>query len=375
MASQKKRKAPTPTPETVPAPMDTRAVLRRLLAWYRASARDLPWRKTCDPYRIWLSEIMLQQTRVETVRDYYERFTRAYPRVQDLARADERSVLKQWEGLGYYRRARNLLAAAKWVVREAGGQFPGSAAELRRMPGVGRYTAGAVASIAFGERTPVLDGNVKRVLARLFRIRRSIDEAAVTEQLWDRAAELVSARSPGDSNQAWMELGARICLPRNPACAACPIARFCRAHASGDAASLPVRRPRKAVPHHDVVAAAIRKNGRYLFGCRPTEGLLGGLWEFPGGKVRPGEVANDALRRELREELGIIAEVGERIASVDHAYSHFKITLHLHACTIRSGHPEPRYHSALRWLLPAQFEAYAFPTATLRLFPALSDPR
>jgi A/G-specific adenine glycosylase len=280
-------------------------------------------------------------------------------------------VLKLWEGLGYYRRARNLHAAARQVVREGGGEFPADAAGLMKLPGVGRYSAGAIASIAYGERTPVLDGNVKRVLARLHRITEPVEGSAVVRRMWELAAELVSARNPGDSNQALMELGARVCTPRNPRCDACPVRGECRAVAAGDAKSLPVRRPKKAVPHHRIVAAAVRKNGRWLFGQRQPEGLLGGLWEFPGGKVKAGESDEAALAREMREELGVEVAVGEMRGEVDHAYSHFKITLALYDCAITGGAPEARCHQRLKWLRPAQFADHAFPAATLRLFPAI----
>jgi len=352
-------------------PEQRNEIIRRLLRWFRGNARDLPWRRTRDPYLIWLSEIMLQQTRVETVLGYYARFTEAYPCVEDLAAASEEHVLKLWEGLGYYSRARNLLEAARWVVRESGGAFPADARSLIQLPGVGRYTAGAIASIAFGERTPVLDGNVKRVLARLCAVRESIDDTATGKRLWSLAGHLVSARAPGDSNQALMELGARICTPRKPTCGRCPVQTLCRAHEECLTEILPVRRPRKPIPHHEIVAAALFKNGRILFGRRPSRSMLGGLWEFPGGKVNPGETHVEALEREIREEVGLEIEVGDHVAAVNHAYTHFKITLHLYACRVLRGRPEARFHTALKWILPAHLDRHAFPAATLRLFPEL----
>ena len=346
--------------------------LRRcLLAWFRRNARDLPWRRTRDPYRIWLSEVLLQQTRIETALPYYARFVKAFPTVRDLAAATEDRVLKLWEGLGYYSRARNLHRAAKIIAFERGGRFPATTRDWQSLPGVGRYTAGAIASIAFGLRAPVLDGNVKRVLARLFNIGQSIDDPKTVRLLWSLAETLVPARSPGDFNQALMELGARICTPRNPRCAACPTRNLCDACALGRQDRLPLRRRKKPLPHYDIVAAAIRKNGRYLFGKRPAGDMLGGMWELPGGKVEAGETHAQALARELREELGIEISVGALLTSVKHAYSHFKMTMHVFRCRHVGGRPHPHYHTEIRWLAPAQFGDYAFPAADRRVLPLL----
>ncbi len=334
-----------------------------LLAWYDREARDLPWRRDPRPYLVWLSEIILQQTRVDQGLPYYERFLGAFPDVFTLAAADEDAVLKQWEGLGYYTRARNLHRAARVLVQRQDGIFPVTAAEWEALPGVGPYTARAIASIAFGEAVPVLDGNVKRVLARLDDVAASIDDRVVEKALWARATALLSTSRPGDFNQAMMELGARICTPRQPACDACPVAKHCRARAQGTQEQRPVRHAKKAAPHHEVVVAAIRRQGRYLIGRRPSKGLLGGLWEFPGGKVEPGEDHTAALRREMREELGLDVEIGGLVASVRHAYSHFRITLSVYRCTIRDGEPQPATHEALRWVRPAEFGQYAFPKA------------
>lgn len=347
-------------------------IQRGLLAWYRQSARDLPWRRARDPYRVWLSEIMLQQTRVETVIDYFERFTREFPTLPDLAAAPEDRVLKLWEGLGYYSRARNLHKAAQ-LLAQRNGEFPHSAEEWMQLPGVGRYTAGAIASIAFGQRAPVLDGNVKRALSRLYLIEEMIDEASTINRLWALADRLTPARKPGDFNQAIMELGARVCLPRNPRCEACPVIQWCAAYAEGKQTELPRRKIKPQVPHKEVVAAAIARNGRYLLGKRPPDGMLGGLWEFPGGKVEPGESLEEALRRELREELGIETQVGERIASVDHAYTHLRVTLHLFACEIVSGKPQPLYHTDIKWVTRRRLREHAFPKANLKFLDRLME--
>ena len=347
-------------------------IRRRLLAWFDKHARQLPWRGTRNPYRVWLSEIMLQQTRVEAVRAYYTRFLRAYPTVRRLAAAPEDRVLKLWEGLGYYSRARNLHRAAKMIAGDRRGKFPTTAAAWRELPGIGAYTAGAIASIAFDEAAPIVDGNVKRVLARLDCIEGIIGDSATEKQFWRRAAALVPERRAGDFNQSMMELGAMVCLPKQPQCPACPVRSECRAYARGRQDELPRRQQKQAIPHHHIVIAAIRKNGKYLIGKRPAEGLLAGLWEFPGGKVEPGETHAVALARELREELGIDASIGEKLADVEHAYSHFSITLHIYEVSTFHGTPKQHLHQSLKWVTKSQFKGYAFPAANLKLFPKLS---
>lgn len=343
------------------------AIRRRMLGWYQNNKRDLPWRKRRDAYSVWVSEIMLQQTRVETVVDYYTRFMLAFPTIHSLARAREDAVLKCWEGLGYYSRALNLHRAAKTIVNRYHGRFPNSLDELMRLPGVGRYTAGAIASIAFGITAPVLDGNVKRVLARIYAIEDSIDASSATNRLWELAGNLVSPDSPGDFNQSLMELGARVCLPKSPLCRECPIQPQCESYRLNLQTVIPQRKPKKKVPHYEVVAAAIYKNGRYLLGKRPPGGMLGGLWEFPGGKIENGETHEQALVREIHEEMGIGIEVGPHIATVHHAYSHYTVSLHLYRCTHTSGSPRTIYHSAVKWVPRSQFERYTFPTANHKL--------
>lgn len=339
------------------------AFRRAVIGWFRRNARPLPWRGTTDPYAVWVAEIALQQTRVEQGGPYIARFLKAFPTVQALAAAPEDRVLKVWEGLGYYARARNLYRAARAIVFERGGAFPETAEAWLELPGVGRYTAGAIASIAFGEPAPVLDGNVKRVLARLLDLDAPLDSSPATQRLWEIMEELVEGRAPGDFNQGMMELGARVCTTTQPACGSCPVRRYCAAFAKGTVPLRPVRRAKRPVPHREVVVAAIRQYGRYLLGKRPARGLLGGLWEFPGGKVRPGEPRESALAREVREELGVRVKIGDLVATVDHAYSHFRVTLHVYRCELVSGAPQARSHTELKWVAPKDFPNYAFPKA------------
>ena len=339
-----------------------------LLAWYDRAAADLPWRappgSPPDPtraYSIWLSEIMLQQTQVETVRPYFERFVRAFPTVQSLAAASIDEVLKYWEGLGYYSRARHLHQTAQIVAGRPEGQFPGTAAELEELPGIGRYTAGAIASIAFGERAPVLDGNVIRVFARVTDLADDVTLPQTKSRLWTAAENWMPPVRPGDYNQALMELGRTICTPRSPRCAICPIQGHCLAFARGTQDARPVKQARAASPHHDVTAGLVwNDRGELLIAQRPLDGLLGGLWEFPGGKVEPGETYEACLRRELAEELGIDVQVGDLFCVVRHAFTHFRITLHTFHCQYTGGDVQRLGVRDFAWVAPDGLDAYAF---------------
>lgn len=344
---------------------------RALLAWYRRSRRDLPWRRTSNPYRIWLSEVLLQQTRIETALPYYKRFVETFPNVRTLAKAPLRRVLALWEGLGYYTRARNLHAAAKTVVRERNGRLPASAAEWQALPGVGRYTANAIASIALGERVPVVDGNVKRVIARLFRIDAPIEGPTATRQVWALAEQLVPKSAPGDFNQALMELGGRACTPRRPECRLCPLRRRCAARASGVQAKLPAHRPRRPVPKIAAVAAAIRRNGRILLTRRPPEGLLGGLWTLPGAEMSPGRSRADTLRGAVTP-LGIEIEILERIAVVRHEFTHRSLQLHVYRCERRAGELR-RSDGCARWVRWERLGDYPCATVDRKVLAAIES--
>jgi A/G-specific adenine glycosylase len=322
----------------------------RLLEWYERSARELPWRGKQDPYVIWVSEIMLQQTRVETVIPYFERWLERFPSLQSLAEAPEQDVLRLWEGLGYYSRARNLHRAAQTVAAQFGGQVPSSRAELEKLPGVGKYTAGAIASIAFNLDEPALDGNIRRVLARIFNVSIPARSPAGEKRLWALAGEHLPPGKAGDYNQALMDLGSAICTPQNPTCLLCPLAEFCQARALGVQDLLPVLPQKAPTPHITVSAAVIQRDGKVLIAHRPRGGLLGGMWEFPGGKREEGESLPDCLQREIKEELDAEVEVGRELGVFQHAYTHFRVTLHAFYCTLNGHEPQPIQTDEIRWV-------------------------
>lgn len=332
-----------------------------LLAWYDRVAAEFPWRGVDDAYRVWLSEIMLQQTQVETVKPYYARFLAVYPTVDALAAAPLDDVLKLWEGLGYYSRARNLHRAAQSVVAQYGGQFPSTVDELQKLPGIGRYTAGAIASIAYGQRAPVLDGNVIRVFSRLLDLPDDVTLPATQVRLWQTVEDWLPQERVGDYNQALMDLGRLICKPRQPLCNACPIREHCLAFQRGTQSERPVKKPKAETPHYDVTAGLIwNGQGQLLITQRPLNGLLGGLWEFPGGKLEAGESLAECLKRELREELAIEVEVGELYTRVRHGFTHLKITLHAFTCRHLSGEPQALGVRAWAWVRPDELTTYSF---------------
>jgi A/G-specific adenine glycosylase len=325
-------------------------VRRALLSWYRANRRDLPWRRTRDPYAIWISETMLQQTRVETVIPYYERFLERFPDVGALATADMDDVLGAWAGLGYYSRARNLQAAARAITETHAGQIPDDAEGLRSLPGIGRYTAGAVASIAFDRPEPVVDGNVARVLCRLLGIREDIKRPPVERRLWEEAAALARGPNPGDVNQALMELGALVCTPADPRCPACPLSAHCDARERGDAASLPKKQRKPAVRRIEAAAGWVVRRGKVLAVRRPPNGLLGGLWELPGGDLQRREDPAAGLVRNLRERVGLSVAQTEYVGAVEHLFTHRRLRLHLFRCDPPRGRTRLDGFDAHRWL-------------------------
>ncbi len=356
---------------------DPNDIAPQLLAWWDAGHAAWPWRRTKDPYAVWVAEIMLQQTQIAAVLPYYERWMARFPTVEALAGATLDEVLKVWEGLGYYSRARNLHAAAQIIVEQHTGRLPGSVNELLKLPGIGRYTAGAIASIAFGVAAPAVDGNVIRVLSRLFDVDRDITLPATRREFWELAAAALPAERPGDFNEALMELGQQICTPPAPRCLICPLNALCLARQRGTQLERPVRPARRATPHHDVVAAVIwqegrpSRAGRFLITQRPAAGLLGGLWEFPGGKVEPGETLPEALRREIREELDLAIEPGEFVLAVAHAFTHFRITVHAFHAAYLGGEPQHLAVAAHAWVTLDDVERYAFAVTNRKIIEQL----
>ncbi len=306
----------------------------RLLDWYDKNKRTLPWRDLLgrDAYTVWVSEIMLQQTRVETVVPYFEKWMRLFPTVQALATASEQDVLNAWEGLGYYTRARNLHKAAKTVTDDLGGILPRTVRGLLKLPGIGRYTAGAIASIAFGEDESALDGNIMRVYARLFDLVEPVDSSKGEKRLWAYAEENLPKGRAGDFNQALMDLGATICIPKKPRCPICPLMDLCKAQQNGSQELRPVKKPRKVTPQYVHAAGIVVKRGRVLLAQRPSKGLLGGLWEFPNGRVG-GDPAK-GLAKALRAGYSLKVRRKERLGVIRHAYTHFKVTVHAFHCEL-----------------------------------------
>lgn len=380
-AEERRQAADEEGPTSVEAlAVDRRAeIARLLLAWWDEGHVDLPWRGVSDPYAVWVAEVMLQQTQIATVIPYFERWMAQLPTLEALAASDLDAVLKLWEGLGYYSRARHLHAAAQTVLEAHGGELPQSARELRKLKGIGPYTAGAIASIAFGESVAVLDGNIIRVLSRLVDLEADVTKSATRKRLWRMAEALVPQARAGDYNQALMELGQRICTPAAPQCHRCPLAGHCLARQRGTQLERPVRPPRKNTPHYDVAAGVIWRDegryagGRFLIAQRPLDGLLGGLWEFPGGKQDDGETLPETLRREIAEELAIEIAVSRPLVSVKHAYTHFRITLHAFHAQHVAGSPQHLGVADHAWVTLDDVDEYAFAVTDRKIIASLHE--
>jgi A/G-specific adenine glycosylase len=345
------------------------ALRRALLAWYERSRRDLPWRRTRDPWAVWVSEVMLQQTTVKTATPYFERFLERFPTLRSLAEEPEEEAVTAWSGLGYYHRARNLHRGARHVAERHGGRFPDCFEAALAVPGVGLYTASAVLSIAYDRPLPVVDGNVRRVLARLFALRGP--EYRRDGAYYNRAEELLDRERPGDWNQAVMELGATVCLPRKPACPACPVRKNCRALALGVVDELPESRGRRASVDVTVAAALVEKDGRVLLVRRPEGRLLGRMWEVPQTSLESRGLPD--LARELRERHGLRVAPGALAVRARHAITFRRITLEGYRARVVGA--EPRDPERFRWATPDEVKALPVSSATKKLLSGLRAPQ
>ncbi|MFA6599575.1 MAG: A/G-specific adenine glycosylase [Candidatus Omnitrophota bacterium] len=337
--------------------MDQRKIAslqKNLLSWYRKHARDLPWRRTKDPYKIWVSEIMLQQTQVDTVIPYYQKWIRRFPTLKSSARAPLSQVMKHWAGLGYYRRARMLHQAAGFVERECGGRIPESILALMKLPGIGRYTAGAIASIAFGQKAPILDGNVIRILTRIYAVKKNVSRPATIKKLWAISEKLVPENAPGDFNQGMMELGATVCLPDLPACTKCPVTVLCRAHQLGKETRFPVKKIGEGLQKIRNVALVLRdREGKVLLQKQPKEGRWGGLWMFPFWKDKKTMLTQIQLDHRQLQKLTVIK----------HGFTKYAVTLEVYENKKGAGNLSmPAPSSNIRWLNTDRLSEYALPS-------------
>lgn len=344
---------------------------QKLLKWYNKNQRNLPWRKTTDPYHIWVSEVMLQQTQVDTVIPYYKRFLKLFPNLKLLARADLNVVLKAWEGLGYYARARNLRKAAAVVLDKHQGRVPEDEDDFRALPGVGEYICAAVLSIAFKKPLAVVDGNVKRVLARLLLINTPVNDSKNPKTFSEAADLLLARKNPHLFNQAMMELGALICRPKNPDCLNCPLQKFCKANQGNLVEKFPKRIKTKKVPTYHIAAGVVFKKGKILITRRKPEGLLGGLWEFPGGKKLKNETLETTCIREIKEEVNLDVKVIKKLTTVKHAYTHFKIIMDVFTCDFVKGRIKLNGPDNFCWIRLDQIDNYPLPKATLKALSGL----
>ena len=341
-----------------------------LINWYDQKKYSFPWRDTSNPYYIWVSEIMLQQTQVNTVIPFYKSWIKRFPTINDVAKASDEEIFKYWEGLGYYQRALNLRDACISIINNYNSEIPQKKEELLKLKGIGDYTASAIASIAFGAAHPAIDGNLKRIMSRLLLL--SDFKKDSINQMDSFLINEISNNRPGDFNQALMDLGRTICQPRTPKCVDCPISMFCLSFQNQTTHLFPVKnKNKKIIPHYDIGVGVIWNNDKILITKRKKNQLLGGLWEFPGGKIKDDESISHCIKREAKEELGIKIQVKNFIRTVKHQYSHFKITLHAHHCKYISGEVKCIEVDDWEWINPKSFSDYPFPKANHYLFPEI----
>jgi len=346
---------------------DRRFIQKNLVSWFQKNQRKLPWRKKYDPYGVWISEIMLQQTQVKTALPYFERWMKELPSINSVARAPQDKILKLWEGLGYYSRARNLQKAAQLIIKKHNGRFPNRYADILALPGIGKYSAGAISSIAFNRNKPVVDGNVIRVMARLANFSENTRLPQNIKQFWGWAEKLIPSGLAREFNQGLMELGALVCTPKKPNCSHCPVKKVCKGSQNGTAAQLPNRGEKTKNIPITVTLAVICKNGKIFIQKRPEKGLMGGLWEFPGGKTRKNETGPNAIRREIKEELSVTIKNVKKIARIRHNYTKFNVDLHCYSADLDKGKIRLNFATKGKWVTPKSLTKFAFPAADKKL--------
>lgn len=340
-----------------------------LLSWFHKNHRDLPWRKTYDPYHIWISEIMLQQTQMERAISYFERWIEKLPDIKSVANSSEEKILKLWEGLGYYSRARNIFKTAKILVQEHNGTLPAAHKSLLNLPGIGKYTAGAIMSLAFNQEYPIVDANIKRVFARFFNIDTPVKTKENINFIWDKEKKLIPKRKARFFNQALMELGALICLPKNPKCRSCPVSKKCMAHRLDVVDERPIPGKAKNFVYIDMVTGILTHKGKIFIQKRNKNDVWAGLWEFPGGKLKVNETPQQALQREYFEETEFKITDLKKITIVKHGYTKYRVTLHCFYCSLKNGQSKPTLHAAqeYRWVTHKELINYAFPAGHRKL--------
>ena len=337
-----------------------------LLAWYDGRSCNFPWRDCKDPYKIYLSEVMLQQTQASTVLPYYKKWIQKYPTIQSVANDTQEQILKQWEGLGYYGRARNFHKSCKIIVNDFGGMITNSSDEFSKLPGVGPYISAAVMSIAFQHPLPAVDSNAIRVGARMEML--DLPYPKKLNIIYDYFKSHISIERPGDFNQAIMDLGREICTADSPKCSVCPVSKFCKALINKSVDKYPIKVKSSKKPHYNVAVGVIWNNGKILISKRRENGLLGGLWEFPGGKIEKGESARECIIREVKEELGVLVQPTSFLKQIKHAYTHFSITMDAYHCDYLQGSPEAIGCDNWKWIAPQEISLLPFPKANHKLF-------
>jgi A/G-specific adenine glycosylase len=340
-----------------------------LLNWFQENGRDLPWRRTYQPYHIWISEIMLQQTQMERAVTYFERWMKRFPDIASVAAASEEEVLRLWEGLGYYSRARNIHRTAGVIAKKYNGQLPADHQFLLKLPGIGEYTAGAIMSLAFNEKYPVVDANVERLFARLFNIDGPVKESANRTLIWQLARELTPGHAPRNFNQALMELGALVCRPKNPDCGQCPLNTLCESMQIGIVAERPFTPPGKRIIRIEMATGVLQHKGKFFIQKRPVKGVWANLWEFPGGRIEPHETPEAAVAREFYEETELSINLLHKIGVVKHSYTRYRVRLHCYACRLQNSKSDPCLHAAqeYRWATGTALDEFAFPAPHRRL--------